>query len=56
MFNTKDEPEIVEFCYGFSVEVYDPCPGYWDTELNWHEGKFNPQEWMLESLINTSKL
>lgn len=50
VFNTENEPELVEFCYGFSVEFYDPCPGYWDTELNWHEGKFNPQEWMAELL------
>jgi len=51
VFNTKDEPEIVEFCYGFSPEPYDPCPGYWDSELNWHEGKFNPQEWMVHQMV-----
>lgn len=52
VFNTKDEPEIVEFCYGFSAEAYDPCPGYWDTKLNWHEGKFNPQEWMVDNMLS----
>ena len=51
VFDEANEPKLVEFCYGFSVEFYDPCPGYWDVELNWHEGKFNPQEWMLQVLM-----
>ena len=55
VFNIKNEPEIVEFCYGFSAEPYDSCPGYWDTELNWHEGKFNPQEWMVKAALNHSQ-
>lgn len=25
--------------------------GYFDKELNWHEGKFNPQGWMVDSII-----
>lgn len=29
--------------------------GYWDENLNWHEGKFNPQGWMVESLIKEIK-
>src|SRR5690554_3721943 len=43
-------PKIVELSYGFPTKFYDNCLGYWDTELNWHEGKFNPQEWMVEVL------
>lgn len=49
----NDQPHIVELSYGFPVQFYDGCPGYWDAELNWHEGKFNPQEWMVEDLINS---
>src|SRR5690554_1583553 len=45
-------PKIVELSYGFPTEFYDNCPGYWDSELNWHEGKFNPQEWMIENIVN----
>ena len=56
VFDESGHPVVVEVCYGFSVLPYDPCPGYWDENLVWYEGKFNPQEWMLESLINTSKL
>ena len=51
----KGSPLIVELSYGFAVEFYDPCPGYWDNQLNWHEGFFNPQEWMVEDLVNKIK-
>ena len=45
------EPLIVELSYGFGTAGIEASPGYWDAELNWHEGKFNPQEWMLQALI-----
>ncbi|MPM40989.1 hypothetical protein SDC9_87638 [bioreactor metagenome] len=51
-----DKPLIVEISYGYAIEAYDPCPGYWDTSLSWHEGQFNPQEWMIENLINELKI
>jgi len=30
---------------------YDPCEGYWDKDLNWHEGAFNPYGWMVQLLL-----
>lgn len=48
VFDHDKEPLIVEISYGFSIEAYDSCPGYWDKELNWHKETFIPQEWMLE--------
>lgn len=33
------------------MEPYDACPGYWDEGLNWVEGGFVPQEWMLDSFL-----
>ena len=53
IFDENNEPFIVEISFGFGVEAYDPCPGYWDSELNFHEGKFNPQFWMIEDLIQS---
>jgi glutathione synthase/RimK-type ligase-like ATP-grasp enzyme len=44
------KPLIVEINYGFSPSGYHACPGYWDKDLNWIEGKFNPYGWMVESL------
>jgi glutathione synthase/RimK-type ligase-like ATP-grasp enzyme len=49
------KPLVVEISYGFSQGGYDPCPGYWDKELNWHDGKFNPYGWMIEDLIRDIK-
>ena len=44
-------PLIIEISYGFVKEGYDACQGYWDSNLNWHEGKFNPYGWMVEEVI-----
>ena len=51
VFDKNDVPLIVEVSFGFAVEAYDSCPGYWDEKLNWHEEKFIPQEWMIEDLL-----
>ena len=39
--------------YGYSAEGYDPCPGYWDEELQWREGKFDQEGWMVEALVKS---
>ncbi len=51
VFDEKNNPLLLEISYGFSVNVYDDCPGYWDYHLIWHEGKFIPQNWIIEDLI-----
>lgn len=48
------KPLVVEISYGFSMVGYDPCPGYWDSNLQWHEGKFNPYGWMIEDIIHAT--
>lgn len=45
------EPLIVELSYGFGTAGIEASPGYWDSELNWHEGQFNPQEWMIHQVV-----
>lgn len=52
IFDTNNNPVICEMGYGFEPITYKDCPGYWDEELNWHEGKFIPQDWIIEGLIN----
>ncbi len=44
-------PLVVEISYGFSPEGYDPCPGYWDRNMTWHKGKFNPYGWMVDLML-----
>lgn len=48
----QENPLVVEISYGFAVAGYDDCVGYWTSDMVWHEGKFNPQEWMVDLLIN----
>lgn len=48
-----NQPLIVEISYGFTAEAYDLCTGYWDSTLQWHNGKFNPQDWMVDNLIKS---
>ncbi|MCG7538910.1 hypothetical protein [Pseudoalteromonas sp. OF7H-1] len=51
VFDEKDNPLIVEISYGFSIEAYDKCTGYWNRDLQWNDCTINPQEWMVENLI-----
>ena len=46
-------PLISEISFGFIKEVYYPCVGYWDRNLNWHEGTFDAQVWMVDDLIRS---
>jgi glutathione synthase/RimK-type ligase-like ATP-grasp enzyme len=47
------KPLIVEISYGFAKEGYDACVGYWDKNMTWHEGFFNPYGWMVDDLIKS---
>lgn len=50
IFSQDEKPLIVEVSYGFSMNAYDNCLGYWDKYLNWKGGKFNPQNWIIDIL------
>src|SRR5690606_24651491 len=43
VYDIEKNPKIIEVCYAFSMVAYDRCEGYWDDELNFHKGLFNPQ-------------
>lgn len=51
IFDEKKRPLIVEMSYGFGTKGISNVPGYWDKDLNWHKGKFYPQEWIIEDLL-----
>lgn len=42
---------LFEVNFNFSLMGNDACTGYWDKDLNWHEGKFNPYGWMVEEVL-----
>jgi len=48
----NNTPLIIEVSYDFSILPYDTCPGFWDQKLNWYNGSFNPQNFMIEDFIN----
>jgi hypothetical protein len=50
VFKNK-QPLMVEISYGFSPGGYDSCEGYWDKNIIWHAGPFNPYGWMIEDLV-----
>jgi glutathione synthase/RimK-type ligase-like ATP-grasp enzyme len=52
VYDNNKKPLLIEISYGFANAGYDDCPGYWDEQLNWHEGKFNPYGWMVELVLN----
>ena len=49
-----NKPLIVEISYGYANEAYDPVPGYWDKDLNWHEGSLISQNWMVDMMARHS--
>lgn len=55
VFDKDNNPLIIEVSYGFAVDAYDSCPGYWNENLNWFQGHFNPQEWMVENALKQLK-
>ncbi len=43
LFNPDDEPQFSEISYTYLDTAIYNCPGYWDSNLNWHDGHFWPQ-------------
>jgi len=48
----NDKPLIIEISYGFAQSGYLDCPGYWNDNLEFIEGRFTPEFFMIEDLIN----
>ena len=51
VFDEDSNPLIVEINYGYAHKAYDVCPGYWDVNLNWHEGNFKSTDWMIDLIL-----
>ena len=48
-------PKIVEISYGYAIDAYNDCVGYWDKDLIFHEGKFDSTNWMIDSVMKQIK-
>lgn len=47
------KPFIVEISYGYAIDAYDSCTGYWDDEMNYYPGTFDSCEWMVDDFIKS---
>ncbi|MCP4146763.1 MAG: hypothetical protein GY757_03340, partial [bacterium] len=56
IYNKNKEPEVIEMSYTFPDKTIPHCPGYWDTQLNWHEGKNWAQYFQLMDILNLPDL
>ena len=55
IIDKQGNAKICEMNYGFAKKVYLPCEGYWDENLQWHEGSnFDFCGWMVELLVKQS--
>ena len=52
VFDSKNNPLIIEVSFGFYSTTYENCEGYWDSDLNWYDTKIDPLGWITENLIN----
>jgi glutathione synthase/RimK-type ligase-like ATP-grasp enzyme len=55
IFDQNSKPLIVEVSYGYAIDGYNSCVGYWDKELNFYEGKFDSCEWMVDLVLKEVK-
>jgi glutathione synthase/RimK-type ligase-like ATP-grasp enzyme len=51
VLDENNKPLIIETSYGFGTKGIHNAPGYWDSCLNWHEGKVYPEDWMIDTLL-----
>lgn len=56
LYNENRESEFCEISYSYIDTAVFNCPGYWDIKLNWHEGHFWPQYFILKDLLSTPDL
>lgn len=49
--NETDQLYVVEVSYGYSIEAYFQCPGFWSKDLIWHEGSVDSGQWIIEEVI-----
>lgn len=56
VFDTENNPLIVEISYGFAHKAYDSCPGYWNSNLEWIEGPFNALGFMVDEVVKATAL
>lgn len=53
VFDSNNNPLIIEISYGYAVAAYYACEGYWTTDMRWHAGtNFDFCGWMVKNLLD----
>ena len=56
LYDENKHPQICEMGYtSYALDIYN-CSGYWDPDLNWHEGHYWPQYFQLIDLLEIPDL
>lgn len=53
IIDKNSKPYVIEMSYGFGTSGSSKCEGYWDRELNYYKGEFDPFSWMIDNLIKS---
>ncbi len=56
LYDENKKPQFCEISYTYMDSAVYNCPGYWDDELNWHEGHYWPQYYHLVDLLENPDL
>lgn len=56
LYNEQNQPLISEMSYTQPDDGVRMYPGFWDDQLNWHEGHFWPQYMILQDRLNLQNL
>lgn len=56
LYDKDGNPVFCEFSYTFNDKALFACPGYWDKDLNFHEGNYWPQYLVLKDIIKSINL
>lgn len=52
IFNSNNQPLIVEVSYCFGTIGISNAPGYWDSDLRWYTDKTYPEVWIIETFLH----
>ncbi len=56
LYGQNREPYFCEMSYGFVGLLVARCPGYWDAQMNWHQGHLRPEYCVLQDLLGIPDL
>lgn len=54
LLSKDSQPLLLEISYGFGYKDAQHY-AYWDSDLIWHDERFNPFGWMVESVVESCK-